>query len=116
MNAKMRVDIWSDITCPFCYISKRNFEKALPKFPAKDSVEVVWRSFQLNPNLTYQPDKSFYDYVAELKGQTREWSIQVHKSLVQTAKHAGLDYRLEKAKITNSFDAHRLIQLAKNTT
>ncbi|GAB3953536.1 DsbA family oxidoreductase [Spirosoma harenae] len=109
----MSVDIWSDIMCPFCYIGKRNFEKALTEFPAKDSVEVVWHSFQLNPDLTYQPNKSFYDYVAELKGQTREWSIQVHKSLVQTAKNAGLDYRLDQAKITNSLDAHRLIQLAK---
>ncbi|RRB07642.1 DsbA family oxidoreductase [Larkinella rosea] len=113
MNAKMRVDIWSDIMCPFCYIGKRNFEKALAEFPAKDSVEVVWHSFQLNPDLTYQPNKSFYDYVAELKGQTREWSIQVHKTLVQTAKYAGLDYRLDQAKVTNSLDAHRLIQLAK---
>lgn len=113
MNAKMRVDIWSDIMCPFCYIGKRNFETALAEFPARDSVEIVWHSFQLNPNLTYRPNISFYDYVAELKGQTREWSIQVHKSLVQTAKQAGLDYRLDQAKITNSLDAHRLIQLAK---
>ncbi|GAB4018204.1 DsbA family oxidoreductase [Spirosoma koreense] len=113
MNAKMSVDIWSDVMCPFCYIGKRNFEKALAEFPARDSLEVVWHSFQLNPNLMYQPNKRFYDYVAELKGQTREWSIQVHKILVQTAKDAGLDYRLDQAKITNSLDAHRLIQLAK---
>ncbi|GAB3804725.1 DsbA family oxidoreductase [Spirosoma humi] len=113
MNTKMSVDIWSDIMCPFCYIGKRNFEKALAEFPAKDSVKVVWHSFQINPELTYRPDISFYDYVAELKGQPREWSIQVHKTLVQTAKNAGLDYRLDQAKITNSLDAHRLIQLAK---
>ncbi|GAB3989509.1 hypothetical protein GCM10028807_14570 [Spirosoma daeguense] len=113
MNVKMRVDIWSDIMCPFCYIGKRDFETALAEFPTKDSVEVIWHSFQLNPDLTYQPDKSSYDYVAELKEQTREWSIQVRKPLVQTAKQAGLNYRLDQAKITNSLDAHRLIQLAK---
>ena len=113
MNTKMSVDIWSDIMCPFCYIGKRNFEKALAEFPARDSIEVVWHSFQINPKLTYRPDISFYDYVAELKGQTREWSVQVHKTLVETAKNAGLEYRLDQAKITNSLDAHRLIQLAK---
>lgn len=116
MNSTMSIDIWSDIMRPFCYIGKRNFEKVLDEFPAKGSVEIVWHSFQLNSDLTYQPNKSFYDYVAELKEQTREWSIQVHKTLVQTAKNAGLAYRLDQARITNTLDAHRLIQLAKNTT
>lgn len=89
------------------------FRKALAEFPAKGSIEVVWHSFQINPKLTYRPDISFYDYVAELKGQTREWSVQVHKTLVEAARNAGLDYRLDHAKITNSLHAHRLIQLAK---
>jgi predicted DsbA family dithiol-disulfide isomerase len=113
MANKMKVEIWSDLMCPFCYIGKRQFETALAAFPQKDSVEVVWHSFLLNPSLTYQPEKDFYAYVAELKGQTREWSIRVHESLIKTAKSVGLDYRLDVAKITNPFDAHRLIQLAK---
>ncbi|MFD2940281.1 DsbA family oxidoreductase [Flavobacterium notoginsengisoli] len=109
----MKVEIWSDLMCPFCYIGKRRFEKGLAGFAHKDSVEVVWHSFQINPSLTNQPDKDFYTYVAELKGQSREWSIKVHETLIQTAKEEGLDYQLDHAKITNSFDAHRLIQLAK---
>ncbi|AOM80911.1 disulfide bond formation protein DsbA [Pedobacter steynii] len=109
----MRVDIWSDVMCPFCYIGKRKFETALAAFPDRKSVEVVWHSFQINPTLAHQPDKDFYTYVAELKGQSREWSIRIHESLIQTAKSVGLDYRLDQAKITNSFDAHRVIQLAK---
>lgn len=110
---KMRVDIWSDVMCPFCDIGKRQFETALAAFPSRESVEVVWHSFQINPALKHQPDKDFYTYVAELKGQSRQWSIGIHESLIQTAKSVGLEFRLDQAKITNSFDAHRIIQLAK---
>lgn len=114
MENKMKVEIWSDIMCPFCYIGKRKFEQALSNFEHKDKIEIVWKSFQLNPNISYQKDKDLYQYVAELKGQTREWSIKVHQGLIQTAKDAGLDYRFDIAKITNSFDAHRVIQYAKS--
>lgn len=99
--------------CPFCYIGKRKLEAALAVFPHKDEIEIEWHSFQLNPSLQHQPDKDVYTYVAELKGQTREWSVEVHKGLIQTAKDLGLDYRFDIAKIANSFDAHRVIQLAK---
>lgn len=110
---KMKIEIWSDIMCPFCYIGKRRFEIALAEFAHKDEVEVVWKSFQLNPYLKDQPEKDIYGYVAEMKGQTREWSVMIHENLVQTARSLGLDYRFDKAKIVNSFDAHRVIQLAK---
>lgn len=113
MENKMKVEIWSDIMCPFCYIGKRKFEKALSQFPHKNKIEIIWHSYQLNPNLEYEPDKDLYTYVAELKGETREWSVHIHENLVQTAKQLGLDYRFDKAKIANTFDAHRVIQLAK---
>lgn len=113
MEKKMKVEIWSDIMCPFCYIGKRKFEAALVLFPQRDSIEVVWHSFQLDPSITYQPEKDAYTYVAELKGQTREWSVKVHESVILTAKSVGLEYNFDKVKITNSFDAHRVIQLAK---
>ena len=108
----MKVEIWSDVMCPFCYIGKRKFESALNSFSQKDSIQVVWHSFQLNPNLRNEEGKDAYTYLAEIKGQTREWSVKVHNSLAQSAK-TGLDYNFEKAKIANSFDAHRVIQLAK---
>lgn len=113
MSAKMQVEIWSDVMCPFCYIGKRKFEAALEQFEHAKDLEIVWRSFQLNPDLQYQPDKDLYDYVAEMKGQSREWSIEIHKTLVDSAKSVGLDYQLDIAKIANSFDAHRVVQLAK---
>jgi protein disulfide-isomerase len=113
MEDKMKVEIWSDVMCPFCYIGKRKFEAALAVFPHKDEVEVVWHSFQLNPSLQNQPDKDAYTYLAEIKGQTLEWSVRVHQSLIEMAENVGLEYHFEKAKIANSFDAHRVIQLAK---
>jgi predicted DsbA family dithiol-disulfide isomerase len=113
MASKMKVEIWSDVMCPFCYIGKRKFESALNSFPQKDFIQVIWHSFQLNPNLQYEEGKDAYTYLAEIKGQTREWSVKVHNSLAQSAKSIGLDYNFEKAKIANSFDAHRIIQLAK---
>lgn len=113
METKMKVEIWSDMMCPFCYIGKRKFESALNALPQKDSVEVVWHSFQLNPNLKYLPERDSYTYLAELKGQTREWSVNMHDNLTKAAKAIGLEYNFERTKICNSFDAHRLVQLAK---
>ncbi len=110
---KMKVEIWSDIMCPFCYIGKRKFETALGKFEGSERVEVEWHSFQLDPTMQYQPGKDLYTYLAEMKGQTREWSINIHNQLTGTAKAVGLEYNFGKAVIANSFDAHRLIQLAK---
>ncbi len=113
MENKMKVEIWSDVMCPFCYIGKRKFEAALNTFPHKDLIQVIWRSFELNPNLRYKPERDTYSYIAEIKNQTRDWSIKVHDSLAQSAKSVGLDYNFDKIKITNSFDAHQVIQLAK---
>lgn len=109
----MKVEIWSDVMCPFCYIGKRKFEAALAQFPQNDSIEIVWRSFQLDPNMKTQPDKNVYDYLAEVKGQTREWSIQMHQHVTNMAKAVGLDYRFDKAVVANSFDAHRVVHMAK---
>ena len=109
----MTVDIWSDIMCPFCYIGKRRLEEAMGRFEHKNDVSVTWHSFQLDPAMEAQPGKSLYDYLAERKGLTRERSQQMHKQLVEMAKADGLTYNFENAVIANSFDAHRLIQLAK---
>ncbi len=113
MKEKMKIDIWSDIMCPFCYIGKRKLEGALGKFEHKDDVEIVWHSFQLDSTMEYEAGKDIHAYLAERKGQTREWSVMVHNQMTETAKREGLTYNFDKAIIANSFDAHRLIQLAK---
>jgi len=109
----MRVDIWSDVMCPFCYIGKRKLESALEQFEHKDKVEINWHSFQLDPEMQYEPGKDIHTYLAERKGQTKEWSLKMHDQMTQRAKEDGLTYNFDKAVIANSFDAHRLVQLAK---
>lgn len=109
----MKVDIWSDVMCPFCYIGKRKFETALQQFAAKDKIEVEWHSFQLDPEMKAMPGKDIYSYLAERKGQSLDWSKQVHQQVTAMAADAGLEYNFDKAVINNSFDAHRLIQFAK---
>jgi len=109
----MRVDIWSDIRCPFCYIGKRKFEAGLEMFPHKDQIEVNWHSFQLDPNLKTQTDISVYDYFVERKGVSPEQAVSMHRQVTQTAKDAGLQFNFDNTVVANSFNAHRLIQLAK---
>lgn len=110
----MKVDIWSDIRCPFCYIGKRKFEHALEEFEHKDSVEVVWHSFQLDPSLKTQPGIKTYDYLAKVKGMSVEQSRQMHDQITEAASQVGITFNFDHAVVANSFKAHRLIQLAKS--
>ncbi|MBN8692365.1 MAG: DsbA family oxidoreductase [Bacteroidetes bacterium] len=113
-TAKVKVEIWSDIMCPFCYIGKRHFEEALKQLENNKDIEVIWHSFQLDPDLPKPARKlNVYQYLAERKGISYENSVSMHENVVQMAKNAGLDYHFEKAVVANSFDAHRLIQFAK---
>jgi protein disulfide-isomerase len=109
---KMKVDIWSDIVCPFCYIGKRNFENALKQFQNASDVVIEWHSFQLEPDL--DPDqKDIYQYLAARKGISYEQSVRLHENVTGVARQAGLTYNFDKAIPANTFNAHRLIQLAK---
>lgn len=109
----MKVDIWSDVRCPFCYIGKRKFEMALDQFEHKDKVEIEWHSFELDPNAETLLDKSPYDYLAERYGKSREWAVGTHQQVAQSAAEVGLTFNFNAAIMANSFDAHRLIQMAK---
>lgn len=109
----MKVEIWSDVMCPFCYIGKRRFEAALKQFPNAAEVEVEWKSFQLNPDLVTQAGKNLNEYLAEIKGITVEKAAEMNAYVTKMAGDAGLEYHLEKAIVANSFDAHRLSHLAK---
>ncbi len=110
----MKVEIWSDIMCPFCYIGKRNFEAALKEFDAKDEIEIEWKSFQLDPTIpkTFEQKVSTYEYLAERKGMSVERSKELHDHVVETARKVGLTYNFDKSVVANSFDAHKLIQFA----
>lgn len=113
MADKMKVEIWSDIMCLFCYIGKRKFETALKTFDDADHVEIEWHSFQLDPGIEAGSNKNVYQYLSERKGFSYDQSVQMHKQVVDTAKAVGLEYNFDKAVVANSFDAHRLIQFAK---
>lgn len=109
----MKVDIWSDIRCPFCYIGKRKFEKAVEQFPKRDKLNVEWHSFELDPGIKTNTAVNIYDYLAKVKNISRESSEQLHRHVTSMAEQVGLNYNFDKAVVANSFDAHRLIQLAK---
>ncbi len=109
----MKVEIWSDVMCPFCYIGKRKFENALEQFAHKDEVEVVWKSFQLNPDMKTEAGKNINQYLAEAKGWSIEKAKEMNDHVSGIAKDIGLTYHLDKAVVANSFDAHRFSHLAK---
>jgi predicted DsbA family dithiol-disulfide isomerase len=109
----MKVEIWSDIMCPFCYIGKRKFEQALQSFENKEEIEIEWKSFQLDPEIVSNKNRSVNEYLAERKGWSVEQARKLNADVTSMAKEVGLDYDFDKAIIANSFDAHRLIQFAK---
>ena len=109
----MKVNIWSDIRCPFCYVGKKKFEKALAQFPHAEEIEVTWHSFQLDPNLVTQPDTNPYDYFSKAKGISVSQAKAMHEHAKNAGKEAGIDFNFDDSKVANSFKGHLLIQLAK---
>ena len=113
MQHNMKVEIWSDIMCPFCYIGKRKFENALRQFPHKDQVEVIWHSYLLDPDLQQVPGKSIHEVLAEKKGCSTQQARQMNDQVTAMAREVGLAYNLDQAVPANTFAAHRLSHLAK---
>ena len=110
----MRIDIWSDIVCPWCYVGKRRFEQALAGFDRRDQVEVVHRSFQLNPAAPRGATSSRRD---SLKAKYRLTDAQVDAMdarMRETAAAEGLDFNLADGVTGNTFDAHRVLHLARD--
>ena len=109
----MKIEIWSDVVCPFCYIGKRKLEKALDKFPLKDQVEIEWKSFQLNPEEKTNPSINTLEHLAQSKGWSMDQTREITSNVVEMAKEQGLEFDFEKAKVANTKNAHRLIHFAK---
>ena len=109
----MIVDIWSDIRCPFCFIGKKNFEKALQNFAQNDKIEVNWHSFQLDPKMKTDLSRNQYEYLSDIKGHSLQETIKMHENLIQIGKNAGIDFNFDEVKVSNSFKSQMLIQLAK---
>lgn len=99
--------------CPFCYIGKRRFEKALQNFEHKNKIEVVWKSFQLNPNTVTDPTLNVTESLAKSKGWSMEQAREMSSHVSKMAAAEGLTFNFDKAVVANSFNAHRLLQFAK---
>lgn len=108
----MKIEIWSDFACPFCYIGKRHFEAALEPFAHKDQVEVVFRSFELDPSAPIDNDQDMHGILASKYGMSREQAQAANDKMTEQAKTVGLTYHFDTMIPTNSFDAHRLTHWA----
>lgn len=109
----MKIEIWSDVMCPFCYIGKRNLETALEQFPDKNNIEVIWKSYQLNPSIPDVPTDSYQDYLLKHKGMSAGQVKGMLDQVTESAEQVGLEYNFDKAVMVNSLSAHKLIQYAK---
>jgi predicted DsbA family dithiol-disulfide isomerase len=107
----VRVEIWSDVICPWCYIGKRRFEQALALFEGRDDVEVEWRSFELDPSSPATP-QPLADRLAQKFNVSHDEAVAMNERMTETASGVGLQFRLDIAQSGNTFDAHRLIHLA----
>lgn len=108
----MKVEIWSDIVCPWCYIGKRRFEKALESFPGE--VEVEFRSFQLDPTSPAKPQGPLDEAIAKKFGMGIERARQMFAQISEAAAAEGLDFDLDNARGGNTFDTHRVLHYARS--
>ena len=109
----VRIDVWSDILCPFCHLGRRHLELALEEFEHADEVGVVWHSFQLDRNAELVDEGAQIDRIAAKYGASREQMAAQHERMAQDAAAVGLDFQWERLRGGNSYDAHRLIHLAR---
>jgi len=108
----MKIEIWSDFSCPFCYIGKKRFEQALSKFNHADEVDVVYKAYQLNPMAEKTMEGNAYEAFAKSHHMTLDEAKNRLDGITQNAKTVGLDYRYDLMQMTNSYDAHRLAKWA----
>ena len=113
----MKVEIWSDVVCPWCYIGKRRFEAALARFAHRDEVELVWRSFELDASAppSDATQGTYAQRLAQKYGRSVAEAQAMIDGMTATAAEEGLDFRFDLARPGNTFDAHRLLHLALET-
>jgi len=109
----MKIELWSDFACPFCYIGKTKFEKALKRFPHKEQVEVVYKAYQLNPNAPKVMKTDPVTAFAKGHRMNNKKAKEKFAMFVQAAKQVGLNYDYENIQMTNSYDAHRIAKWAR---
>ena len=110
----MKVEIWSDVICPWCFVGKRRFETALENFAHRDDVQVIWRSFELDPDAPRQLSGNLLEMLSEKYVVTLQQAAEMNDRVSSIAKEVGLEYKLEVARPGNTFDAHRLLHFAES--
>jgi len=108
----MDIEVWADVVCPWCYIGRRRLEKAIAQFDDPGSVEVTYRSFELDPGAPVHSDLTLDQLLAAKYGLSEAEAHAMNERVATTAAAEGLEFHLELARPTNSLDAHRLLQLA----
>jgi predicted DsbA family dithiol-disulfide isomerase len=109
----MQVEIWADVVCPWCYLGKRRFERALQSFAHRDQVQVTYRSFELDPSAPPDASTPTVRLLADKYGMSQQQAVDTQVQMQQRAAQDGLQFRLEDLRSGNTRDAHRLLQLAK---
>src|SRR5271170_5025783 len=117
VRPSVRVDVWSDVACPWCYVGKRRLESAVASLEAPSAIELVWRSFELDPSAPRLRDArnasvSYPQRLADKYGVTVEKARAMIDSTTKVAQKDGLDFRFDRIQSGNTFDAHRLLHLA----
>lgn len=110
----MRVEIWSDVVCPWCYLGKKRFERALADFEHADEVEVVYRSFELDPDAPQDRTTPTVELLASRYRMTPEQAEQAQRQMQERAAADGLTFRMDSLRSGNTRDAHRVLQLARD--
>ena len=108
----LRIDVWSDIVCPWCAIGNRRLELALAKFPHRDRVSVIWHSYELDPSAPRLHAGDHVEHLAEKYGRTREEAQAMVQRVIDVAGEDGLTLKLFDARGGNTLDAHRLLHFA----
>ena len=108
----MKIEVWSDFGCPFCYIGKRRLERALESFSHRDEIELVYRSFELDPGAPKDTESSIHELLAVKYGLSLEQAKESNRNVAQQAQTEGLTYNFDTIIPTNTFDAHRLAHYA----
>lgn len=108
----MKVEVWSDFVCPFCYIGKRRLEAALDEFPHQEHVFVEYKSYELDPDAEVNPGMTMNELLAGKYGMSIEKAKEMNNNVIRQAADVGLIYNFDNMQPTNTFDAHRLAQYA----
>ncbi len=113
VGTSVRVEIWSDLVCPWCYLGKRRFEQAVEHFEHGDEIEVVYRSFELDPTAPHGRTTPTVQVLASKYGMSAGQAESAQRQMEQRAAQDGLTFRMASLRSGNTRDAHRLVHLAK---